>query len=87
MSKKCKVFRHEPYMNPNNYDISFSPFEIPSNVKKENVASLKNRLQKVMPTSKIIHIKYDVDPETITESNKINISTKMLLNNQEVKFI
>ena len=85
--KKCKIFRHEPYMTPNNYDVSFSPFEIPSNIRKENVSSLKSRLQKVMPTTKIIHIKYDVDPETVTEKNHITIGTKMLLNNREVKFI
>lgn len=85
--KKCKSFRHDPYMTPNNYDLSFSPSEIPSNIKRENASSLKQRLQKVMPTSKIIHINYDEEPETLTEHNKCNISTKMLLNNQEVNFL
>lgn len=74
-------------MTPNNYDLSFSPSEIPSNIKRENASSLKQRLQKIMPTSKIIHINYDEEHETVTEHNKCNISTKMLLNNKEVKFL
>ena len=67
-------------MTPNNYDIYISPDQIPSNIKKENVLNLRRKLQKLMPLSKIIHINYDTQPETLTESNQIQISTKMKLN-------
>ena len=87
MTKKCKIFRHDPYMTPNNFDIYMSPLEIPANIKRENASSLKSRLQKLMPTSKIIHLNYDVDPEQITEKNQVNISTRMLINGEEVNFI
>lgn len=87
VDKNCKFFRHEPYMTPNNYDIYISPSEIPSNIPRENVPNLKNRLQKLMPLGKIIHINYDTDPEKISESNHCNISTKMKINNREVDFI
>ena len=86
VDKQCKYFRHDPYMTPNNYDIYISPDQIPSNIKKENVLNLRRKLQKLMPLSKIIHINYDTQPGTLTESNQIQISTKMKLNGKEVKF-
>lgn len=87
VDKNCKYFRHEPYMTPNNYDIYLSPEEIPANIKKENAYNLKKKLQKLMPLGKIIHINYDTNPETLTESNQVNISTRMLLNGKEVDLL
>ena len=86
-NKNCKYFRHEPYMTPNNYDIYMSPEEIPANIPRENAYNLKKKLQRLMPLGKIIHLNYDTDPESLTESNSINIGTKMLLNNEEVDLL
>ena len=87
VNKHCKHFRHEPYMTPNNYDIYFDPEQIPVNIPRENVPNLTNRLQKLIPLSKKIHINLTTNPETITESNTFTISTKMKINNHEVKFL
>ena len=87
VNKHCKHFRHEPYMTPNNYDIYVDPEQIPVNIPRENVPNLTNRLQKLIPLSKKIHINLTTNPETITESNTFTISTKMKINNHEVKFL
>lgn len=87
VNKNCKYFRHEPYMTPNNFDIFMSPEEIPANIPRENASNLKKKLQKLMPLGKIIHLNYDTDPESLTESNSVNIGTKMLLNNEEVDLL
>ena len=86
VEKKCKYFHQEPYMTPNNYDIYISPEQIPINIRRENVQNLKRKLQKLMPLGKIIHLNYDTEPETLTESNQVNISTKMKINGIEVEF-
>ena len=39
-----------------------------------------------MPLGKIVHINYDTRPETFSESNHIDIGTRMLLNGEEVDF-
>ena len=87
VNKHCKHFRHEPYMTPNNYDLYFDQTTIPVNIPRENVPNLTNRLQKLLPTSKKIHINLTTNPETISESNSFNINTKLKINNREVKFI
>ena len=87
VNKHCKHFRHEPYMTPNNYDLYFDPEQIPVNIPRENVPNLTNRLQKLIPLSKKIHINLTTNPETITESNMFTISTKMKIGKHEVKFI
>ena len=74
-------------MTPNNYDIYFDPEQIPVNIPRENVPNLTNRLQKLIPLSKKIHVNLTTNPETITESNTFTISTKMKINNHEVKFL
>ena len=87
VNKHCKHFRHEPYMTPNNYDIYFDSEAIPVNIPRENVPNLTNRLQKLLPISKKIHINLTTNPETITESNSFNINTNLKVNDKEVKFI
>ncbi len=87
VDKKCKYFRHEPYMTPNNYDIYLNPSEIPVNIQKENVDDLQRRLQKLMPLSKFIHINFSTDSETMSESNGFDVSTHLKINNMEVNFI
>ena len=87
VNKHCKHFRHEPYMTPNNYDLYFNPNEIPANIKRENAHNLVNRLQKLMPLSKILHVNFNTNPESITESNTISINTNVIINRKEVEFI
>lgn len=87
INKQCKYFWHEPYMTPNNYDLFFNQEEIPANIKRENAPNLINRLQKLMPVSKILHVNLNTAPETITESNQFTINTSLKINNREVKFL
>lgn len=87
VNKHCKHFRHEPYMTPNNYDLYFNPNEIPANINKENAHNLVKRLQKLMPLSKILHVNFNIDPESIAESNQFTINTNLIINGKEVKFI
>ncbi|WP_407422045.1 hypothetical protein [Methanobrevibacter sp.] len=87
VDKKCKYFRHEPYMTSNNYDIYLNPSEIPANIQKENVDDLQHRLQKLMPLGKFIHINFNTDSETMTESNSFDVSTHFKINNKEVNLI
>jgi len=86
VDKNCKHFHHEPYMTPDNYDFYLSPGEIPSNIQKENARNLRKKLQKLMPLGKIIHISFDTDPERISESNTVQISTGLKINNKKVNF-
>ena len=53
-NNELKYFRNEPYMTPNNYDISFNTENIPSNIPLENGHNLEKRLQKLMPLSKML---------------------------------
>ena len=74
---ELKYFRNEPYMTPNNYDISFNTENIPSNIPIENGHNLEKRLQKLMPLSKIIHV--DFNPLNLKEDNNVFISSKVNL--------
>lgn len=81
----CKYFRHEPYMTPNNYDISFNPNDIPSNIQPETAVNLQKRLQKLMPLTKYIHLM--LDSGQTSYANHLDVTTKMKINNKEVRFI
>lgn len=81
----CKYFLNEPYMTPNNYDIDFNPNNIPSNIQPETAVNLQKRLQKLMPLTKYIHLM--LNSEQTSYTNHLNITTKMRINNKEVKFI
>lgn len=82
---ECKKFHQEPYFTPNNYDIYFDQNNIPSNIKPEPAASLQKRLQKLVPATKYIHL--NMDSEVLNQTSHILISSKLRINNQEVKFI
>ena len=74
-------------MTSNNYDIYLNPSEIPANIQKENVDDLQNRLQTLMPLGKFIHINFNTDSETMTESNSFDVSTHLKINRKEVNLI
>ena len=76
-SNGCKYFLHEPYMNPNNYDLYFDYNSIPANIQPEKAHDLRNRLQKLMPLTKIIHL--NMGNESLEESNNLHMHTRMNL--------
>ena len=74
-SKGCKYFHHEPYYTPNNYDLFFDYNSVPVNIPVEKPHDLRNRLQKLMPLSQIIHL--NMDNETFEEDNNIHLHTNL----------
>lgn len=80
-----KYARNEPYMNPNNFDISFNVNDVPSNVEMENGYNLEKRLQKVMPLTKKVHV--NIGSSNLHQNNELNISSILRINNKKVKFI
>ena len=86
MNKQCKYFLHEPYMTPNNYDIYINQSKIPSNIPREDFPNLHLRLQKLMPLGKIIHINFDAEPASKSESNELQLNTKLKINGRKVNF-
>jgi hypothetical protein len=80
---ECKHFHQEPYYTPNNYDLSFDPNSIPSNIPVELANTLQNRLQKLMPLSKIIHL--DLGKNQFDQENLVMIHTTLTMNKHEVK--
>lgn len=81
----CKIIRNEPDWTPNNYDISFNPSHIPSNISTESADSLQKRLQKLMPLSKRIHV--NLETEELTEKNDFKIHTCLRINNKDVDLL
>ena len=82
---ECKKIHHEPYYTPNNFDLKFNVNKIPSNIVMESASNLQYRLQKLMPLSKIIHLDLDIDE--LEHSDYINITSKLMINGKEVKFL
>lgn len=80
----CKRFRSEPDWTPNNYDITFDPSTIPSNIQTETANNLQRRLEKLMPSSKRIHI--NIFTEDFTENNDIKLVGGLKISGKEVKF-
>ena len=83
MKTNCKIIYHEPDWTPNNYDITFNPEIIPSNIPKETGDNLHYRLQKLMPLTKKIHI--NLFTTQLTENNDLKLSANLRINNREVK--
>lgn len=80
---ECKYFHHEPYYTPNNYDVFFDYNSIPVNIPVEKPYDFRNRLQKLMPLTKIIHLNMDTD--TFEEDNNIHLHTRLRLNYQTIE--
>lgn len=81
----CKIIRHEPDWTPNNYDISFNPSQIPSNIQTESADSLQKRLQKLMPLSTRIHV--NLSTEEMSEKNDLEIHTCLRIKGKDVKLL
>ena len=85
LNENCKIICHEPDWTPNNYDLSFNPSDIPSNIPRENSSSLQKRLAGLMPVSKRIHI--NLSTEELTENNDLKLHTNLMINNREVDLL
>ena len=85
VDENCKYLYSEPYMTPNNFDILFNEASIPSNIRKESVVNLTNRLQKLMPLSKILHLQ--MDAATVTSNDHISITGNLTINGKRVEFL
>lgn len=83
----CKKFSDKEDWNPNNWDIEIDPNEIPANIPLVNSSQLQYVLQRLMPLSKRVHFKYTTDSRPLSSNNTVFLSTKMKINNSEVKFI
>lgn len=81
----CKIIRHEPDWTPNNYDITFNPSQIPSNIKTESSDSLQKRLQKLMPLSTRIHV--NLDTGELSENNDFKIHSNLRINGKDVNLL
>ncbi|MBQ6220014.1 MAG: hypothetical protein IJH63_00415 [Methanobrevibacter sp.] len=80
-NNECKYLHHEPYYTPNNYDLFFDYNNIPVNIPIEKANDLRNRLQKLMPLTKIIHL--NMNSETLKEDNNIHLHSSMKINNPD----
>lgn len=83
----CKKFRDNDEWNPNNWDIEINPNQIPVNIPLVNSSQLQYVLQRLMPLSKKVHFKYITPPRDLDSGNNVFLTTKMKINNAEVKFI
>ena len=70
---------------PNDYEIAFDYNNIPSNIRMDNVVNLTRQLQSLTPLTKRLHLMMDVD--NLNLYNDVKISTKLRINDVEVKFI
>ena len=85
VDENCKQLYSEPYMTPNNFDIVFNEASIPSNIRKESVINLTNRLQKLMPPTKILHL--DMDSTTVESNDHIEIIPSLRIDGKRVEFL
>lgn len=84
-NRNCKIIRHEPDWTPNNYDISFNPSQIPSNIITESTDSLQKRLKKLMPLSTRIHV--NLETSELSEKNDLEIHTCLRIKGKDVKLL
>lgn len=80
----CKRVHHEPYYTPNNYDLTFNPKDIPSNIPVETADELEKRLQKLMPLGKIIHV--SLNSLNQLKVNDYSMGSSLKINNKRVRF-
>ena len=84
-NRNCKIIGHEHDWTPNNYDISFNPTQIPSNIQTESADSLQKRLQKLMPLSTRIHV--NLATSELSEKNDIEMHSCLRINGKDVNLL
>lgn len=80
----CKYMRTKENWTPNDYEITFDYNNIHSNIRMDNVVNLTRQLQSLTPLTKKLHLMMNVDDLQLY--NDVKISTRMKINNVEVKF-
>ena len=80
----CKYMRTKENWTPNDYEITFDYNNITSNIRMDNVVNLTRQLQSLTPLTKKLHLMMNVDDLQLY--NDVKISTRMKINNVEVKF-
>ncbi len=78
MSNNCKLMRTKYNWTPNDYDITFRPSLVPSNIKIEQATKLNERLQNHMPLSKIVHLNL-LDYTPSEKTNSVQIHTTIVI--------
>ncbi|MCC9261581.1 MAG: hypothetical protein K8V75_04280 [Methanobrevibacter woesei] len=81
----CKYMRTKENWTPNDFEINFDYNNIPPNIRMDNVVNLTRQLQSLTPLTKRLHLMMDVD--NLNLYNDVKISTKLRINDVEVKFI
>ena len=81
--KGCRWFCDKENMNPNNFDIYFDVNSIPANIKKDKISHLENRLQRLMPLSKKIHLNIENGVKSFNKSNGFIVYSKIKFNKSE----
>ncbi|MBR0272357.1 MAG: hypothetical protein IJQ68_10300 [Methanobrevibacter sp.] len=81
MTKNCKYMRTKYNWTPNDYDLEINHNQIPSNIILEDVPNLSNRLQKLMPLSKAIHLKLDEGKQELNSTIDIVSELSLTVNN------
>ena len=82
MSQYCKLMRTKHNWTPNDYDISFKPSLVPSNIKIEQATQLSERIQNCMPLTKVAHLNL-LDYKPSEKRNKISLHTTIVIDNGE----
>jgi len=77
----CKYMRTKYNWTPNDYDLEINHNQIPSNISLEDVPNLSNRLQKLMPLSKTIHLKLDDGKEEYNSTVNVVSELSLTVNN------
>lgn len=81
----CKYMRTKENWTPNDFEINFDYNNISPNIRMDNVVNLTRQLQSLTPLTKRLHLMMDVD--NLNLYNDVKISTKLRINDVEVKFI
>ena len=81
MSKNCKYMRSKFNWTPNDYDLSFKHDEIPSNIPIEDVPNLSDRIQKLTPLSKTVHLNLDTGEKELNNTLDIVSELSLTINN------
>lgn len=82
MSQYCKLMRTKHNWTPNDYDISFKPSLVPSNIKIEQATQLSERIQNCMPLTKVAHLNL-LDYKPSEKRNQISLHTTIVIDNGE----
>lgn len=86
MSKeKCKYMRTKRNWTPNDYELSFPHNSIPVNIPLENVPNLSDRINKVMPLSKHVHLVLNEGNKEFNSAISIVSELQLKINKENIR--